>query len=87
MPDRDKVQADMLAFVQSRGARHGAVSPDTDLLDGRLLDSLLLTDLILHIEDLYRIQFDGGDVSPMNFRTVSAMVDLVLSHTSAQQPT
>ena len=76
-PDRQQLQADLLHFVQSRGPRYAAVTPDTDLLDSGLLDSLLLTDLILHIEGLYGIEFDSGDVSPANFRTVRTIVALV----------
>ena len=76
-PDRQQLQADLLQFVQSRGPRYAAVTPDADLLDSGLLDSLLLTDLILHLEGLYRIEFESGHVSPANFRTVSAIVGLV----------
>ena len=77
-PDRQQLQADLLQFVQSRGPRYAAVTPDTDLLDSGLLDSLLLTDLILHIEGLYGVAFDSHHISPANFRTVSAIVALVL---------
>jgi acyl carrier protein len=85
-PDRQKLQADLLQFVQSRGPRYAAVTPDTDLLDGGLLDSLLLTDLILHIEGLHGIEFDSGHVSPANFRTVSAIVGLVREQFPAPPP-
>jgi acyl carrier protein len=76
-PDRPQLEADLLRFVQSRGPRYAAVAPDTDLLDSGLLDSLLLTDLILHIEGLHGIAFESHHVSPANFRTVAAIVDLV----------
>jgi acyl carrier protein len=85
-PDRQQLQADLLQFVQSSGPRYAAVTPDTDLLDGGLLDSLLLTDLILHLEGLYGIELDSGHVSPANFRTVSAIVDLVREQFAAAPP-
>ena len=85
-PDRQQLQADLLQFVQSRGPRYAAVTPDTDLLDSGLLDSLLLTDLILHTEGLYGIEFESGHVSPANFRTVSAIVDLVREQFAAAPP-
>jgi acyl carrier protein len=86
-PDRQQLEADLLQFVQSRGPRYAAVTPDTDLLDGGLLDSLLLTDLILHIEGLHGIEFDSGHVSPANFRTISAIAGLVLDQFPApRQP-
>ena len=85
-PDRQRLEADLLQFMRSRGARYAAVTPDTDLLDGGLLDSLLLTDLILHIEGLHGIEFDSHHVSPANFRTVSAIADLVLDQFPPRPP-
>jgi acyl carrier protein len=76
-PDRQRLEADLLQFVQARGPRYAAVTPDTDLLDSGLLDSLLLTDLILHIEGQYGVAFDSHHISPANFRTVAAIVGLV----------
>jgi acyl carrier protein len=77
------MQADLLALVRARGLDHAGVAADTDLIDGGLLDSLLLTDLILHIEERYAVAFDAGDVSPGNFRSVAAIVDLVLGRPPA----
>jgi methoxymalonate biosynthesis acyl carrier protein len=85
--DRNGVEAELLQFVRSRGPRHADVSVDTDLLDSGLLDSLLLTDLILHVEGQYGIEFEGADVSPGNFRTVSAMSGLVLRQSAARRQT
>ena len=85
-PDRQQLEADLLQFVQSRGPRYEAVTTDTDLLDSGLLDSLLLTDLILHIEGLHGIEFESGHVSPANFRTISAIVGLVLDQLAARPP-
>lgn len=86
MPDRQQMQADLLALVRSRGGDHAGVGVDSDLLDGGLLDSLLLTDLILHIEERYAVAFDAGDVSPANFRSVAAIVELVVGQSLATRP-
>jgi len=83
--DRQQMHADLLALVRSRGPDHAGVAADTDLIDGGLLDSLLLTDLILHIEERYAVAFDAGDVSPANFRSIAAIVDLVLSRSPTAQ--
>src|SRR5207302_7057766 len=85
-PDRQRLEADLLQFVQGRGPRYAAVTPDSDLLDSGLLDSLLLTDLILHIEGQYGIEFDSHHVSPANFRTVAAIAGLVLEQFSPRPP-
>lgn len=84
--DRQQVEADLLGFVRGRGLDHARVAADTDLIDGGLLDSLLLTDLILHLEERYGIALDGAEVSPANFRTVAAIVELVLGRSPASRP-
>jgi|ERR1700688_2509956 len=78
MPDQRQLEADILQFVQSRGPRHAALTLDTDLLEAGLLDSLLLVDLILHIEEMYELELSSYDVIHSNFRTVSVLVKLVL---------
>ena len=83
--DRHDVEADLLAFVRARGPDHARVTADTDLIDGGLLDSLLLTDLILHIEERYGLTLDGSEVSPANFRTVAVIVDFVLGRSAASR--
>jgi acyl carrier protein len=47
-----------------------------------LLDSLLLVDLIFHIEESYGVRFDSDQVNPSNFRTVEDIVGVVLSQFS-----
>ena len=87
-PDRKQLEAELVQFVQSRGARHAAVTSSTDLLDSGLLDSLLLMDLIFHIEELYGVRFESDHVNPANFRTIAAIVNLVLDQLpeSKRQP-
>ena len=83
-PDRKQLEAELVQFVQSRGARHAAVTSSTDLLDSVLLDSLLLMDLIFHIEELYGVRFEGDHVNPANFRTIAAIVNFVLTNCQNQ---
>ena len=71
------VETKLLAFIKTRGKSRANVTADTDLLESELLDSLLLIDLILHIEEIYGIQLGGDDVDPSNFRTIAAMVNFL----------
>jgi acyl carrier protein len=77
-PDRKQLEAELVQFVQARGLRYAVVTSLTDLLESGLLDSLLLMDLIFHIEELYGIRFESDHVDPSNFRTIVAIVNLVL---------
>ncbi len=81
MPDGTQIEADVLQFVRARCPQYPALGPDTDLLDEGLLDSLLLIDLIFQLEERYGIKLGSDHVSPANFRSVSAIVGLVLNQT------
>ena len=76
--DRKKLEDDLMHFVQSRSSRHAAASPRMDLLESGLLDSLLLVDLIFHIEETYGVRFDSDQVNPSNFRSVEDIVGVVV---------
>jgi acyl carrier protein len=81
--DRKQLEADLVQFVQSRGSRHAEVTSQTDLLESGLLDSLLLMDLIFHVEEAYGIRFDSDQVNPSNFRTIVDIVNFVLDQVPA----
>jgi acyl carrier protein len=76
--NRKKLEDNLMRFVRSRSPRHAAASPRMDLLETGLLDSLLLVDLIFHIEESYGVRFDSDQVNPSNFRTVEDIVAVVL---------
>lgn len=69
----DDIEGDLLAFTRARGPHFADVTPETDLLESGLLDSLFLMDLIFHIEEVCGIRFDGDLVTPSAFRTISRL--------------
>jgi acyl carrier protein len=83
MFDRDKALDELVRFVQSRGQDHAHVTPQTDLLETGLLDSLMLVDLIFHLEELYGIRFESDHIDPVNFHNIAVIVDLVDNRLSA----
>ena len=83
--DRKQLETDIVQFVQARGARYTEVTLRTDLLESGLLDSLLLMDLIFHIEEVYGIRFDSNNVNPSNFRTITDIVSFVLDQAPVSQ--
>lgn len=83
--DRKQLETDIAQFVQARGARYTEVTLRTDLLESGLLDSLLLMDLIFHIEEMYGIRFDSNHVNPSNFRTIMDIVSFVLDQAPVSQ--
>ena len=82
MADRKQLEANLIQFVRARGSRHASVTSQTDLLESGLLDSLLLVDLIFHVEETYSVRFESDQVNPSNFRTIEDIVSFVQNQTS-----
>jgi acyl carrier protein len=49
----------------------------TDLIDTGLLDSLLLTDVVVFIQARFGIVLDSEDVTPANFRNATSLSRLI----------
>lgn len=71
------IDREIVAFLHERGAGGTDLAPETDLLASGVLDSLLVMDLVSHLERAYCIRLENDDVSPANFRTPSALAKLV----------
>ncbi len=77
MPGDEALRAELLKFVSSRVFAGEPVSEETDLLEEELLDSLLVMDVVAHVESAYGVRLGEGDIAPRNFRTVAAIADLI----------
>ena len=71
------IQADLLGFL--RDHRHGLGSFDVEmnLFASDILDSLMLLDLILHIQTVHGVTLAASDVTTGNFCTVAALAELI----------
>ncbi len=49
----------------------------TDLLDQGILDSLLVTDLVLFIRQQFRIELTARDISPEHMSSIQRMARLI----------
>ncbi|MGQ0636409.1 MAG: phosphopantetheine-binding protein [Planctomycetaceae bacterium] len=68
---------DIAGYLSTRLPRAARIAPETELLDSGLLDSLLVMDLIAHLESEYCVRLDHDHVAPAHFRTPAAMARLV----------
>lgn len=73
----EPVEQELLSFVASRVANGQPLEPDTDLLQDELLDSLLIMDLVAHVEGRYGIRLENTDIAPANFRSVEKLSALI----------
>jgi acyl carrier protein len=80
-----EIRTELLAFLREQVGWDAAFSPETDLLATGVLDSLLLIDLVLHIERVFGVTLGSGDVTPTNFRSVESLACLVCQHTDLPQ--
>lgn len=74
---KPNVKQELLGFVQANSANAETITMQTDLIEQEVLDSLLLMDLVLFVEQCWGVQLIGDDFSPSYFRTVDEMAQLV----------
>jgi methoxymalonate biosynthesis acyl carrier protein len=79
MPDDASTRDDLLRFVAARVPAGEEITADTDLLESELLDSLLIMDVVVHVEKTYGVKLENADIAPRNFRTVGSIANLVAS--------
>ena len=58
-------------------------SADTDLIDEGLLDSLMLVELLMHLEQQYQISIGIEDLELENFRTIRSIEQFIDSRQAA----
>lgn len=73
MIDKEAVR-NFLTESANQGINFG---DDDSLLASRLIDSLKFAELVVFLEDRYKISFDGEDLSPDNFDTLNAIASLL----------
>jgi len=73
----EALRDELLRFVAARVPAGEPVASDTDLLESELLDSLLIMDVIAHVEAAHGVKLDNADIAPRHFRTVEAIAALV----------
>lgn len=60
-----------------RGASAAKISADQPLIDGGIIDSLGLQQLVGFLENKLDLEFDDDDLIPENFATISTLAKLV----------
>lgn len=55
------------------------ITPETDILNAGVIDSLGLLNLIAFVEETFQVNIDAADVLLENFETPNALHDLIKS--------
>jgi acyl carrier protein len=75
--DRETIAADLEQFIRARSLGAQPLNSDTDLLGTGLLDSMLIIDLIAHVEKKHGVRIDDAEITPEHFRSISRAADLI----------
>ena len=65
---------DLRKFLQPHSP--SVLAPETDLLEQGVIDSLMMMDLVAHLEGTYGIRLSAEDVVPRQFRSIAALAEL-----------
>ncbi|MEM9412006.1 MAG: acyl carrier protein [Planctomycetota bacterium] len=71
-----KIEKQIVDFVQTV-TTDTQISAATDLVEENYLDSLLLMDLVILIENEMGVALSGDEVAPEHFRTIHRLANLV----------
>ena len=74
---KSNVKQELLGFVQANTTNSEAITMQTDLIEQEVLDSLLLMDLVLFVEQCWGVKLIGHDFSPIHFRTIEELAQLI----------
>lgn len=64
-------------FLTSLSQKSTPVGDDDSLMASRLLDSLKVAELIVFLEDTFKVTLDDDDLTPENLDSLNAIVRLV----------
>ncbi|MFI2644844.1 acyl carrier protein [Streptomyces sp. NPDC018610] len=72
----ETVERELLGFLETK--TKVVLSPDQDMFASGLVSSMFAMELVVHLEQEYRVAIVGADLKMDNFRTVRRMTELVL---------
>lgn len=58
---------------------HNPLTPETNLIQAGFIDSMGVMQLILFLEEAFKLTIQPNEIAPANFETIKALQTLVLS--------
>jgi acyl carrier protein len=77
------IEDGLLLWYRSRIRTRDPITTETDLLDAGYLDSLMLMELVVSLEEKYGVSIDSEEVSPQNFRSIHSLASFVVQRSAA----
>jgi acyl carrier protein len=77
------IEDSLIQWYRNRIRTREQITTDTDLLDAGYLDSLMLMELVVSLEEQYGVSIGSDEVSPQNFRSIRSLASLVVQRSAA----
>jgi len=80
MPTPDDIKQTIRRFLAENvlgGNESAAISDDTELIESRLIDSIVALKLVNHLEETYKIEFEAHEVDQENLSSINVITAFV----------
>ena len=71
------IQQQLIDYLNQHADVHEELDATTDLIDQGILDSLLVTDLVVFTQNRFGIELTARDISPENLSSIARMASLI----------
>lgn len=71
------IQRELIEFLNSQTGASGECDVSMNLIEQGVLDSLLVTDLVLFVQNRFGIELTPRDISPGNLSSIERMARLI----------
>lgn len=86
MMDNNVFFAELVSFLEQFSPIPANLTPDQDLFEHNLLQSLALVSLVVHLEQKYQVSLNERDLHEDNFRTLLTIANLIESKNHDMSP-
>ena len=77
IPQRRLITAQLIDYLRQHADVYEEFDETTDLIESGILDSLLVTDLVLFAQTTFAVDLTARDISPENLSSVQRMTELI----------
>lgn len=83
MPVTSDITTQLAEYLNETLCLGISVEVDTDLLAAGIIDSLMIMELVEHIQATYDVSIESGAIVTRNFRSVQTLSDLIIARLEA----
>ena len=77
------IEDGLLLWYRNRIRTREQITTETDLLDAGYLDSLMLMELVVSLEEQFGVSIGSEEGSPQNFRSIHSLASFVVQRSAA----